>query len=399
LVFLVAAAFISFVRVIAFYETRNLYLFDILAFIAIGLLEFLLTTIPFKTRRLKNGMPSIIKYGTSDIGTYLNISVLLAFSTFSISQDDELVYVIPMFFILICGVSVIFWWRSRVTRKYIEDAKAREMAELQNTIQEKDAELERLRQHNEELSKIIHKDNKLIPAMELAVREHLMFVENSEHDKQIFRGRQLLERLEIISQERAGIVKSYETAYKKLPSTDVLSVDSLMAYMLQKAKAHQISFDLSVSGSVKYLIEHIIDESDLNTLLADLVDNAIIATKQCEKKHIMSYIGIYHDFYRIDIYDSGVPFEVETIADIGLKRTTTHLNDGGSGIGLMTAFEILSKYQASFEIDQRLHNDLFEKKVSVCFDTLGQYRLKSNRDDIPDLALARPDIVRIDERK
>ncbi len=57
-----------------------------------------------------------------------------------------------------------------------------------------------------------------------------------------------------------------------------------MAYMLQKAKAHGINFDLSVSGSVKYLVENVIGESDLNTLLADLIDNAIIAVKNCEKK-------------------------------------------------------------------------------------------------------------------
>lgn len=394
--FFLAAVCISFVRAVIFLGDEKLY-DDILVVIATSLLEFLFAFILFKVRRLKNGMPFISKYGSSDIGTYLSISLLLAFSSFYISQDIGLIYIIPMFFILICGVTVFFWWRSRLTRKYLEDVKVREMQALQVTIREKDEEVTRLRAHNEELAKIIHKDNKLIPAMELAVREHLMSAESDEYDKRVLKTRQLLERLEGISRERAGIVKSYETMNKRLSLTDVLSIDALMAYMLQKAKAHQIDFDLSVTGSMKYMIESVITEQDLNTLLADLIDNAIIATKEREKRNILASVGICDDFYRIDIFDSGAPFAAETILNLGLKRTSTHLEDGGSGIGLMTTYQIFQKYRASFEIDDVVSSSLYTKKVSVCFDALGQFMLKTNRTDIVDLSAGRPDIVFISE--
>ncbi|NLA86473.1 MAG: HAMP domain-containing histidine kinase [Clostridiales bacterium] len=311
------------------------------------------------------------------------------------SQQIDIVYIIPFFCTLICGVTVIFWWRSRLTKKYIEDVKAREMEALQKTILEKDEELGRLRRHNEELSKIIHKDNKLIPAMELAVREHLMFAGEDGDEALKRKARELAERLEAISRERAGIVKSYEAMSKSLPPTDVLSVDSLMAYMLQRANAENIELDLTVSASVKYLIGNIISESDLNTLLADLIDNAIIASKQREIKNILVSVGICDGFYRIDVFDSGEPFTAETIAGLGLERTTTHMNDGGSGIGLMTAFQILGNYQASFEIDESLNNNLFTKKVSVCFDAEDQFRIKSNREVHPTLPVERPDILLI----
>jgi signal transduction histidine kinase len=390
--YFLALVCITFFKVTIFIDVENVYLRDILVVIATSIFELLLAYILFKIRRLRKGIPSIIKYSSSDISTYLSFSLLFAFSSFDISQSTELVFIIPMFFILICGVTVIFWWRSRLTRKYIEDTKAREMEGQQKTIQEKDEEIWRLKQHNDELAKIIHKDNKLIPAMELAVREHLMSAESDECDALVLKGRQLLEQLESISRERTGIVISYETTSKRLPLTNVLSIDALMTYMLQKAKAAYIDFDLSVTGSIKYMIESVITEQDLNTLLADLIDNAIIATKEREKKHILSSVGICDDFYRIDIFDSGAPFKAETILNLGLKRTTTHSEDGGSGIGLMTAFQILHKYRASFEIDDSISNSLFIKKVSVCFDAFGQFRVKTNR-DAPQFTAGRADII------
>ncbi len=390
LAFFFAAALVSAIKVFILRHGTEIFLYDI---IAVSLVESLFIYILFKTRRLKNGMPSLMKNSSSDIGMYLSITLLLAGSSLNMGQQYEIVYTIPFICGLICGITVIFWWRSRLTKKYIEDVKAREMEALQKTILEKDEEIGRLTRHNEELSKIIHKDNKLIPAMELAVREYLMSAGEDGDEPLKRKARELAESLEAISRERAGIVKSYEAMSKSLPPTDVLSVDSLMAYMLQKAKAEEIGFDLTVSASVKYLIGNIISESDLNTLLADLIDNAIIASKQREIKNILVSVGICDGFYRIDVFDSGEPFTAETIAGLGLERTTTHMNDGGSGIGLMTVFQILAKYQASFEIDENLNNNLFTKKVSVCFDTLGQSRLLTSRDIQPLLSALRPDII------
>jgi hypothetical protein len=42
------------------------------------------------------------------------------------------------FSLWISGINIIFWWRHRLTRKYLEDAKARDMDALQKTILEKD---------------------------------------------------------------------------------------------------------------------------------------------------------------------------------------------------------------------------------------------------------------------
>jgi len=52
---------------------------------------------------------------------------------------------------------------------------------------------------------------------------------------------------------------------------------------------------------------------------------------------------------------------------LGQQRITTHKNEGGSGIGMMTVCEICRKYYASLRIIP-IKDDIFSKSVSVIFD-------------------------------
>ena len=55
---------------------------------------------------------------------------------------------------------------------------------------------------------------------------------------------------------------------------------------------------------------------------------------------------------------------------MGKKRVTTHKGEGGSGIGLMTMFEILNKYKASYRLDESPDKDGFTKCVKIILDNL-----------------------------
>ncbi len=368
---------------------------DVIGVVIACLIQIVLVMISFRIKRLKNGMPFLLENGSSDVGVYVSFTLLIAASCLSMNKDDSIIKLIPFIFIVISGLIVLFWWRKSLTKKYIEKAKSREMQSLQETIAQKDAEIERLKCHNEELSKIIHKDNKLIPALEYAVRQYLLAAE-SEADGagRLPQGHILLCQIESASSERRGIITSYESDSKRLPATGVPSVDALLMYMLQRSKELQIDLNLSLSGSVKYLIENIAAEQDINTLLADLIENAIVAVKACASKNILVHIGIVDNCYSMSIFDNGIPFTSETLNDIGLKRTTTHAGEGGSGIGLMTAFEILRKYQASYVIED-VDNMLYTKSVSVCFDHLGQFRIKSKNKEHIEQFSAREDKLRV----
>lgn len=358
-------------------ESSNLALIYL---ICVTLIQLLLSNIPFRFRRLKRGMPFLRSKGGSDAGVFISVFLLCCAVVMNNSENADLVYVIPVVSIIISGMLILFWWRRRLKKAYIAKLRTNEIRSLQNTINEKDAQIERLDQNNDFLAKIIHRDNKLIPAMELAVRECLQACAQGDTESFQIKGQLVLEHLETISLERSGIIEEYQSASRKLPLTDVVSIDALMTYMLHKAKAAGTDFELTISGSVKYLVENIISETDLNTLLADLIENAIIATKSSNSKRILVSISISEGHYLVDIFDSGIPFYVETIANLGLKKITTHSDSGGSGIGLATAFEIFKKHNASFIIEEFANENIFfTKKVSVKFDNLNQYIIKTMR--------------------
>ena len=343
----------------------------------IGIVQFLSAIILFKIKRLKNGMPILHEYRSRDSGAYVSILLLIAASFFGLRKSADLVFIIPIFFSLLCGISLLFWWRSSITRKYLEKVKSREIEELQKTINENTLQLEQLRQNNDELSKIIHKDNKLIPAMEYAVREYLTATEHAPTTSSASsKGKELLDQLACLTKERTGILTNYEANNKKLSPTGIPSIDTLLAYMSRKAQAHEINFDVTLSGSITQLTKQSLEEADLRTLLADLIDNAIIATKKSTCRNILINLGFSNGWYSIDIFDSGEFFKAETLSKIGLKRTTTHAKEGGSGIGLMTVFELIKQCQASFIIEELPDSQLFTKKVSVRFDQLGNFELR-----------------------
>jgi len=357
-------------------------------------LQLIFATIPFLFRRFKKGMPFLYEYSSSDLAFYLGITLLLAISFFGISKNAYLVFTIPVFFTILCGLTLVFWWKNNLTKRYIDKINAKERNDLHAIIDEKDKQIEELKFHNNELSKIIHKDNKLIPALELAVREYLSSAsQECGHQLHIDKGNELIKQLKGLTLERAGILQNYESKSKKLTLTNILPIDNLFSYMLQKANNLDIVFDVSLTCSLKHLTRDIINEEDLRTLFADLIDNAIIATKNEKIKRIMININKYNGHYFIDILDSGAPFKPEVLLNLGLKQTTTHANEGGSGIGLMSIYELTKNYKGSLEIEEITDNMLFTKRVSLVFDKLHQYRIKTMRKDVIDVLSSRKDII------
>lgn len=372
---------------------------DIISMICIGILQLLLISLPFKLRRFKNGMTFFKNNTYNDMGVYISLSILQTASFFSIQEKPNPILIIPLFFTLLSGFSIFYWWKNNLIKQYIYNLKVLEISELQKKILEKNYQIEKLKYHNDELSKIIHKDNKLIPSMEYAVKEYLLSAKNVTCNNELLNeGTQILKQLEAVSQEREGILNNYGLKNKKLTLTNIPSVDSLLSYMFQKATKYYISFNVSFAGSIKYFVNHLITESDLRTLLADLIDNAIIASKISLSKNIMINLGLFDTNYFVEIFDSGEPFHEDILLNLGKKQVTTHANEGGSGIGLMTTFDIIKKCQASFIIEEFENNELFTKKVSIYFNNLKQIQIKTVRSNIKKSLSERDDIIVIKKK-
>ncbi len=342
------------------------------------IIQLLLMLIPFRFNRLKKGMPFLRKPVYAIPGTLIS-SIILCTAVLLNTNSNHIIYLIPMILLIILGILIYVYWKNNLTKTYIDKLNQKNIESLNADLLEKQQQIDMLTQDNQRLSKIIHKDNKLIPAMEYAVEKYIKDSSSlSARNEQI--GTALLMDLKRLAGERKGLILSQEKQCEQLPLSNVTGIDSLLHYMQQKAIAADISLHVTLDCDISNLIRDMIEESSLNTLLADLLDNAIIASRYNNGQHILLNIGFVSQNYAIHVFDSGIPFTKEVLIALGKEQITTHADDSGSGIGMMQTYEILKQYGASLLIDEFTPDSgLYTKKVSVVFNRRHQYTLYTTR--------------------
>lgn len=360
------------------------------SFFMIGLLQIILCYLIFRIKRFRKGIAAYESKLMSDLGAFISISLLLLASLFNEQNSTDIIKTIILFSVMLVGLLLLLWWKKYFTSIYLEKIYKRNIEILENELFEQKERNKELKRQNEELSKIIHKDNKIIPAMELAVEEILNC---QSADEQKNKSKSLLNHLKTLSSERTGFITEYEVLNKHLPKTGLSSLDASLNYLLNKASKNNVSFDLSVTVDLNLLTPDVVTEDDLNTLVLDLGENAIIATANMNPHNILVVMGLENQSFCINIYDSGHQFESSVIINLGLKRVTTHKKTGGNGIGLITTFDIIKKYNASFILDETIKNENYCKKVSVCFDGYKEFRIRTQRTEILNIQPIRKDII------
>jgi C4-dicarboxylate-specific signal transduction histidine kinase len=256
-------------------------------------------------------------------------------------------------------------------------------------IREQTERLRALTEENRKLSEIIHRDNKLIPAMELSVRTYLQS-DGQDH----LLGAQLLEQLSTLTAERKGILTQYEQDGETIQHTGCAAIDIVLDYMHQRAKQESVRFQTNCLDFQLAMKKQKIEESDIKTILADLIENAIISCRESAHKQVFVYIGTIRNRFIIRVFDSGIPFELETLRKIGIETTTTHAETGGSGIGMQSLFALKRKYASSILIQE--HNQeqgLFTKDISVIFNRFNQFIIRSYRSDQIRSKCSRSDMI------
>ena len=173
-----------------------------------GLLELLLIFLLFKIKRLRRGMPFLYQIGSSATGFILSCFILLIVTIISFYDSiPDMQFLFLLIALFLIGLLLYCWWRFRITRDYREKLRQAELKALQNELIEKDNRIRKLEENNDALAKIIHKDNKLIPAMELAVCEYLETEATDDDTRK--KGEQLANGLKTMAQDRKGTLNSY----------------------------------------------------------------------------------------------------------------------------------------------------------------------------------------------
>ena len=184
------------------------------------------------------------------------------------------------------------------------------------------------------------------------------------------------DRLKTLSNEYVEKTKTLP----KLDKTNIQEIDDMLSYMQSECSKNNIELLLKIECDINHIIENYITKSQLETLLGDLIRNAIIAINHCnnEFKSIMAVFGIKEDTYEICILDSGIPFEATTLVNLGLQPASTHLDEGGTGIGFITTFETINSCNASFIINE-ITNSNYTKSLEIKFDNKNEYVIISKR--------------------
>ncbi len=283
------------------------------------------------------------------------------------------VFVIFMLFLIVCNTKLTYSNRKKdkIIKKQV------------SIISEKDLLIEKLQKTNDFSAGLLHRNRKVIPSIETAVINFFEGIDQNNFNEKIrSEYLDLIEELKQMRLEYSSTIESFKKVNKILPLTKITFVDGMFDFMHKKAASIGIDFDLIVAPHVPTMVKTVISEEDLKTLIGELIENSIIAfdLNKSDSKKILVYIGTSINCYELSVSDNGVPFEIDTLLSLGIEKTSTHFDSGGSGIGYMTIFSTLKKYNASLIVNE-YHPDSINylKKVSVKFDGKGQYLVCSYR--------------------
>lgn len=354
-------------------------------------LLFLLIVLVFKTKRFRKGFQFFQNEKNTGFG--LVLAGILFFLhgfvyTYSTYQMESTVILMILMSLFIISVGIYFWIRRSITAYYREKMKLRSDEYYRQALAENDQKLEELKQSNEFLAKIVHRDNHLIGALNSSVDEYFKSGDKEFKDD-------LLREIQTLARERAELIDREQRESKILPSTGNLLIDGAVNDLYIKAAAHGIDFDLDVSAPVDEITGKYLSQTELQTLLCDHIKDAIIAVdaKGEGKGKILVSFSVKDNNYDVTIFDSGADFEINTLARLGKERVTTHAESGGSGIGFMTTFETLRRAYASLIITEFESKTPFSKSVSFRFDGLSAFVVQSYRAEELKSALNRDDLI------
>lgn len=316
-------------------------------------------------------------------GIFLSISAM-TFILYSLAREDisdKGLYFMMAGFVAL-GFGIYSWVRRETTIARNEDANEVIKNKLEGIIAEKEKHHAAFKEAYDIMASKDHKNNKQWDALQRTIEKIAMA---SQQPDILADAQMLLEEIKISrSKDNAELSKNL-VKNKTLPLTRLQLVDNKFEMMLERASVRKIDFDLKVNGDVRGM-DDVIPQLELVNIIGDLAENAFIAIKHLGKddiyRSVLFSIAKVDDIFELSANDSGIPFEIDTLINLGMNRVTTHAEDGGSGYGYETIFECVKNYGASlFITEYELVPFTYSKNITLRFDGRGCYTVKSFRAD------------------
>lgn len=328
-----------------------------------------------KMKRLKYGLSFLKGSKENDYIDILvlNVSVTILVSTIIIVNSSIILARDLAPGLIISVIIMIITIQKTLQLYYKQKLLVQELNETKQELIETKKELKQLEEENLNFSKkshtLAHRQKSLEhKILELTTKSEISTEEVGEVEN----------KLEEIKKD---LYK--ETAVVELTKTEIVEIDDMLKYMQAECIKNKIGFELQIAGNIHYMTNNFISKEDLEILLADHIKDAIIAINHTDNinRGILVRLGEIDGIYSLYIYDSGVEFEIETLKNLGKEPSTTHADEGGTGMGFMNTFDTLRKYQASLTIKE-INNptkDNYTKVLIFKFDKKGEFQITSYR--------------------
>lgn len=370
--------FISFI--IAFvtcplYQNKFIYPYDLLSFLS-SLLHCTFIFLLFKIKRFRKGIPFLAK---QELENFATIScILLSFLSifFAGNYEDSKIRTIGLIVTIFTLAFLIFWWQAQIKKTYLRRLELQELESLRTEVNELNLVIRQLTEDNEKLSRITHRDNTLINALQDSTIKYLETDFESPTDASIAREK-LIRNINTLSTERAGLISSLRKKSKREFDTGLTLLDELLRHMDAKATENNISFSVHLGILLTSFVPKDISEADLVHTVDDLLKNAFKSTATCEKRVVQLQFYKLGKHFVVEVADNGIPFEIRSLTSMGLEKLTTY--DDGTGIGLMDIWETKEKYRATYHLDEYSSATLFTKKISLTFDKKNRFSIRTWR--------------------
>lgn len=306
-----------------------------------------------------------ISMSNLNISTIIIIAIVMLRDSAKADITKKVIFLFLIIFVMSITIKKSFelYYKQKLLIKDLDETKE----ELAKTKEE----LAKAEKENLEASKRSHSLVHRQKALEFQISE----LRKSKNSKDINKIKQDVENL---SKELYG-----KEVMTQLSKTNIELIDNMFRYMQFECYKNEIRFDLQICGNIYKMINNVINKETLEILLADHIKNAIIAVKHSENsnKSILVKLGKIGDYYGVCIYDSGIEFKEETLKTLGKKPSSTHLDEGGSGMGFLNTFDTLNKYKASLIIDEigMPCEENYTKVIMIKFDGKNEFRVNSYR--------------------
>ena len=332
----------------------------------------------FKIKKFKYGLSFLQNNRKNDYIDILilNISMIVVFSIILIPVQDIVVVKNISIGVIVFSIIMFITIQKSLQLYYKQKMLIKELEETKEELAKKTKEIEELEAENINISKKSHTLSHKQKSLEYKIEQ---MISNTEISKE--EAAEVKERLKAIKEEFYN-----EKATTELDKTEIPEIDDMLKYMQSECIKNKIDFELQIKGNIHHMTNNLITKENLETLLADHIKNAIIAINHTDNinRSILVRLGKIDETYSMYIYDSGVEFERETLENLGKKPSTTHSDEGGTGMGFMNTFDTLRKCKASLIIEEynKPSRDNYTKAIIVKFDGKNEFKINSFRESL-----------------